>query len=82
MGRTDREIQRHVEAELFGSPGVDESGIDVRVSNGRVTLSGHVPRLLDKYAAEDTAKRIPGVSGVANDIRVSSIPNSKGATAP
>ena len=68
--KTDGEIQRHIVAELFGSPGVDESGIEVRVSNGRVTLSGYVPRLLDKYAAEDTAKRIPGVSGVANDIRV------------
>lgn len=71
--RTDGEIRRHIEAELFGSPGVDESGIEVRVSNGRVTLSGHVPRVLDKYAAEDTVKRVPGVCGVANDIQVVSL---------
>jgi len=72
-GRTDGEIQRHVKAELFCSPGVDESRIEVQVSNGRVTLSGRVPRLLDKYAAEDAAKRIPGVCGVANDIQVMSL---------
>lgn len=70
IGRADTEIQRHVKAELFCSPGVDEAGIEVRVSNARVTLSGYVPRLLDKYAAEDAAKRVPGVAGVANDIRV------------
>ncbi len=70
IGRADSEIQRHVEAELFCSPGVDEADIEVRVSNGCVRLSGFVPRLLDKYAAEDAAKRVPGVSGVANDIRV------------
>jgi osmotically-inducible protein OsmY len=70
IGKADSEIQRHVEAELFCSPGVDETHIDVRVSSGRVTLSGYVPRLLDKYAAEDAAKRVPGVCGVANEIRV------------
>jgi osmotically-inducible protein OsmY len=72
IGKADNEIQRHVEAELFCSPGVDETHIEVRVSSGRVTLSGHVPRLLDKYAAEDAAKRVPGVCAVANDIRVKS----------
>jgi osmotically-inducible protein OsmY len=69
-GRPDVEIQRHVEAELFSSPGVDDTDIAVRVSNGRVTLSGRVPRLPDKYAAEEAAKRVPGVSGVDNHLRV------------
>ncbi|HLY52272.1 MAG TPA: BON domain-containing protein [Steroidobacteraceae bacterium] len=73
IGRADSEIQRHVEAELFSSPGVDETNIEVRVRSGHVTLRGHVPRLLDKYAAEDAAKRIPGVSGVANDIQVKAL---------
>jgi osmotically-inducible protein OsmY len=72
IDRADSDIQRHVEAELFCSPGVDEAGIEVRVSKGRVTLSGFVPRLLDKYAAEDAARRVPGVAGIANDIRVRS----------
>jgi osmotically-inducible protein OsmY len=74
IGKADSEIQRHVEAELFCSPGVDETHIDVRVSDGRVLLSGHVPRLLDKYAAEDAAKRVPGVCGIANEIRVKAHP--------
>jgi osmotically-inducible protein OsmY len=70
IGRADNEIQRHVEAELYCSPGVDETDIEVRVSNARVTLRGYVPRQLDKYAAEYAAQRVPGVAGVANYIWV------------
>lgn len=70
IGRADCDIRRHVEAELYCSPGVDETHIEVRVTNARVTLAGYVPRLLDKYAAEHAATRVPGVTGVANDIRV------------
>jgi osmotically-inducible protein OsmY len=69
-GRADGDIRRHVEVELYCSPGVDETHIEVRVRNARVTLAGSVPRLLDKYAAEYAATRVPGVAGVANDIQV------------
>lgn len=70
IDRADGDIRRHVEAELHCSPGVDETHIEVRVVNARVTLAGYVPRLLDKYAAEYAATRVPGVAGVANDIQV------------
>jgi hypothetical protein len=70
MARPDRDIQRHVEAELYCCPDVDETEIAVKVSGGTVTLSGYARSLLDKYAAEEAVKRVAGVVAVANDVVV------------
>jgi hypothetical protein len=74
--KTDEDIRRHVEAELFCCPDVDESAIAVRVTEGTATLSGFVRRLLDKYGAEDVVRRVAGVLAVANCLQV------LGATTP
>jgi osmotically-inducible protein OsmY len=67
---SDSDIRRHVQAELFCSPDVDETDIAVQVANGTVTLAGYVRNSLDKYGAEDAVKRVAGVAGVVNDIQV------------
>ncbi len=68
--RADTETQRDVETELRWAPDVDEKDIAIKVNAGVVTLTGYVPRYPDKYRAEAAAKRVAGVSAVANDIEV------------
>jgi len=68
--KPDREIKRHVEAELVWSPDVDDTDVAVKVSDGVVTLTGFVRSYFEKYRAEDAVKRVAGVAGVANDIHV------------
>lgn len=67
---SDSDTQRHVEAELFACPDVDETNIAVKVTNGEVTLSGYARSSLDKYGAEDAVRRVRGVTAVVNDIQV------------
>jgi osmotically-inducible protein OsmY len=68
--RSDTEIKRDVEEELRWDPDIDATDIGVAVKNGVVTLSGFVRSYIQKFEAEDAAKRVSGVVGVANDIEV------------
>jgi osmotically-inducible protein OsmY len=68
--KTDSEIKGNVEAELRWSPDIDETDIAVKVHGGVATLTGFVRNYFEKYRAEDAAKRVAGVTGVANDIEV------------
>src|SRR5678816_3812209 len=68
--KTDEEIRRDVEDELRWDPDVDPTDIAVAVKNGVVTLTGFVKSYTHKYEAETDAKRVAGVSGVANEIEV------------
>jgi len=68
--RPDSSIQRDVEAELKWNPEVDDSDIAVKVSSGVVTLVGVARDLREKHAAEIAAKRVSGVTAVANEIQV------------
>jgi osmotically-inducible protein OsmY len=68
--RSDTDIQRQVESELFACPDVDETDIAVKVTDGTVTLTGYARSFFDKYGAEDAVKRVRGVTAVANDIQV------------
>jgi osmotically-inducible protein OsmY len=49
---------------------VNAAHIGVSVKDGIVTLSGHVPSYAEKYAAERAAKRVHGVTAVANELEV------------
>ena len=49
---------------------MDASQIGVTAKDGVVTLTGMVLTLSQKYAAEEVAKRVYGVRGVADDIEV------------
>ena len=68
--RTDDDIKRDVELELEWEPGLDARNIAVKVSGSVVTLAGFVPGYSDKYEAERAAKRVRGVTAVANDLEV------------
>jgi osmotically-inducible protein OsmY len=68
--RADSDIRRDVEDELRWDPDIDATDIAVSVKNGAVTLVGFVRSFLQKYEAEDDAKRVAGVVAVANDIEV------------
>jgi osmotically-inducible protein OsmY len=67
---TDFDVREDVESELAFSPKVDADRITVSVSDGAVTLTGQVGSYLEKWEAESIAKRVYGVTGVANDLGV------------
>jgi osmotically-inducible protein OsmY len=68
--RSDSDIRRDVEDELRWDPDIDATDIAVSVNNGIVALAGFVRSYMQKYEAENDAKRVAGVVAVANDIEV------------
>lgn len=68
--KTDAHLQRDVLDELEWEPSVDAAQIGVISKEGVVTLTGHVPVYSEKHTAEEVAKRVHGVKGVANEIEV------------
>jgi hypothetical protein len=50
-------------------PEIDASEIEIKVSEGEVTISGTVQDREDKWRAEQLAESIPGVREVNNTIR-------------
>ena len=77
--KTDSELQRAVLDELKWEPSVNATHIGVSVKNGIVTLSGHVPSYWQKYEAEKAAKRVYGVTAIANELSVK-LPGSSQST--
>lgn len=68
--RADDRIRESVSDELLRHPGIESSGIDVRVENGEVTLSGYVPSGRARRMAADCAMDCAGVREVHNRVRV------------
>jgi osmotically-inducible protein OsmY len=68
--KSDIDIKRDVEEELRLNPDLDATDIAVAVKSGVVTLSGFTRSYSQRWEAERTAKRVVGVTGVANDIEV------------
>jgi osmotically-inducible protein OsmY len=68
--RTDSDIRRDVENELSWDPDIDSADIAVAVKDQVVALTGFVRSFSQKWQAERDAKRVLGVSGIANDIEV------------
>ena len=66
----DSSLQQSVLAELAWEPSITAAHIGVTARNGIVTLSGHVESFLQKNAAEDAARRVKGVKGVAEELEV------------
>lgn len=63
-------VRDDVLEELDTDPKVDSSRIGVMVDDNVVTLTGTVPTLAQKWAAEEAAKRVKGVVAVAQEIEV------------
>ena len=68
--RTDAQIQRDVLDELKWDARVQPNEIGVAVKDGIVTLSGWVDSYTKRWAAEEAALRVRGVTAVANDIEI------------
>jgi osmotically-inducible protein OsmY len=68
--KTDLETQKDVLTELMQDPHIHASHIGVEVSNGVVTLSGHVESYYEKWKAEKAAKQVKGVHALAQEIKV------------
>ena len=70
LGRSDAEIAQAVRNALEGDAWVNEQRITSTVSNGFVTLDGEVRLLRERDDVERTVRRLAGVTGVDNKIRV------------
>lgn len=68
--KTDVQVQKDVIAELNWDPAVNATRIGVEVSNGVVTLDGHVESYAEKWGAERAAQRVFGVLATAIEIEV------------
>ncbi|HXU28599.1 MAG TPA: BON domain-containing protein [Bacteroidia bacterium] len=68
--RTDAEIEENVIEELKWGAFLNDSEIEVSVTNGVATLWGTVDTYAKKLEAERAAKRVKGVKAVAEEIEV------------
>jgi len=68
--RSDDRIREDVSDRLSDDPVVDASDIEVAVSGGEVTLTGHVDSKQAKRRAEDVVEMVSGVTDVQNNLRV------------
>jgi osmotically-inducible protein OsmY len=69
--KSDSEIRDDVIKELRWDPQItDPDAIGVAVTDGAVTLTGHVATYAQRLAAAKAAERVYGVKAVANDLKV------------
>lgn len=66
----DVSMQQQLINELRWNPEIGSTDIAVAVHDGIATLTGHVSSHARRVAAERAALRIPGISGVADEIEV------------
>jgi osmotically-inducible protein OsmY len=64
------QLRQDVLDELDFEPSIDATKIGVAVSEGVVTLTGHVSSFAEKIAAEEAVRRVKGVFALANEIEV------------
>ena len=77
--KSDSQLQKEVMAELKWEPSVHAESIGVEVTDGVVTLAGHVGSYSEKWSAERAAQRVAGASAVAIEIDVK-LPSSSQRT--
>lgn len=68
--RSDERIIDDINERLARDPDLDATDVDVRVSNGVVTLAGVVEDRGEKRRAEDIAEDVFGVDDVHNELKV------------
>lgn len=70
MTKTNHQLQKDVIDELTFDPAVDASNVGVTAKEGVVTLTGTVQSYPDKLAAERAVKRVAGVHGIAEEMKI------------
>ena len=73
---SDAILRQMVIDELESEPSITAGGIGVAVSNGVVTLTGHVPTYEERFSTVRAAQRVRGVKAVAQELFVR-LPNLK-----
>jgi len=68
--KSDTQLQTDVLAELGWEPSVNAAQIGVEVSDGIVTLAGHVNSYAEKHVAEQAAQRVDGVMALTVELEV------------
>ena len=68
--KTDTDLRWDLEQELEWDPRFDARNIDVTVKDGFVRISGHVRSYAERWAAQDAALSVGGVTALANEIQV------------
>lgn len=68
--KSDLQLQNDVMNELKWEPSVNAARIGVSAKQGVVTLSGHIESFAEQHAAEKAAKRVKGVTAIANELEV------------
>jgi osmotically-inducible protein OsmY len=68
--RSDERITEEINDQLITHSEIDPSEIEVKVTQGEVTLTGTVDDRQAKRLAEDIAEHVAGVTEVQNQIRV------------
>lgn len=68
--KTDSELKKDVLTELLWDPLVPEARVGVTVSDGVVTLTGHLDTYAEKVAAKRAAERVAGVTAIAVELDV------------
>lgn len=66
----DKILRQSIVDELDFEPSIDAAHIGVAVDKGIVTLTGHVGSYTERVAAEKAARKVRGVRGVVEEIRV------------
>ena len=67
---SDRSINTAIEKRMLTDGGVRSHSIEVRASNGIVTLSGSVDNILARDRAIEIARSINGVRSVVNMVEI------------
>ena len=68
--KSNAQLQKDVQDEISWSPMLNPAEIGVTVKDGIVTLTGVVDSYSKKLAANEAAKRVTGVKGIAEEIEV------------
>jgi osmotically-inducible protein OsmY len=70
MTKNDSQLQTDVIEELGFDPTVDATQIGVGAKDGVITLTGTVDSYPEKLAAERAVKRVAGVHGIAEELKI------------
>ncbi|PKL45494.1 MAG: hypothetical protein CVV41_00425 [Candidatus Riflebacteria bacterium HGW-Riflebacteria-1] len=68
--KNDTQLQADIMEELKWEPTIQAAEIGVAVKDGIVTLSGNVDSFAKKWAAERAVKRVFGVRGLTEEVKV------------
>lgn len=68
--KTDAQLKADVTDELAWDPSLDAANVGVMVSEGVVTLTGHLDSFAEKHAVEQAVRRVGGVRGIAVELDI------------